>query len=60
MGKMDKDGVVAVADKQEEDGSAADKLEEDMAVAMAIRMRTGPQRARWLKPQALVWCSRRQ
>ncbi len=52
--------AVAVADEREEDGAAADHLEEDMAVAMAIRMRTGPQRARWLKPQALVWWSSRR
>ncbi len=51
---------MAMADELEEDGAAADKLEEDMAMAMAIRMRTGLQRARWLKPQALVWWSRRR
>ena len=40
--KLEED--VAVEDEREEDGAAADYLEEDMAVAMAIRMRTGPQR----------------
>ena len=52
--------AVVVADEGEEDGAAADYLEEDMAVAMGIRMRMGLQWARWLKPQALVWWSSRR
>ncbi len=48
-GKLEEDVAVTVSDEWEEDGATADELEEDMAVAMTIRMRTGPQQARWMR-----------
>ncbi len=53
--ELEEDRAVAIADDLEEDGAAAGKLDEDVAVAMVNRRRTGPQRTSWTRTWPWPW-----